>query len=121
MLVAGGEDAGHNPIFTAEIYDPATGLWTETANLTASREEHTANLLPNGSVLAVGGIGVPFSTLASAEYFGVGLWHAISRGLHTARTEHTATTLLDGSVLVAGGIDANDKVLKTAERFSRSQ
>ncbi len=57
VLVVGGGQSGSygSPIFTAEIYDPATGVWTEMAAQTAPRIYHsTAVLLPDGRVLSAG-------------------------------------------------------------------
>jgi len=38
-----------------ETYDPATGVWTHSGYLLDRRYSHTANLLPDGRVLVVGG------------------------------------------------------------------
>src|SRR5438552_17413809 len=54
VLVAGGNGGGGN---VAELYDPATGLWTLTGALSISHLDHTATLLPNGKVLVAGGYG----------------------------------------------------------------
>jgi N-acetylneuraminic acid mutarotase len=43
---------------TAEIYNPATGAFSATGSMTTARDEHIAVRLPNGRVLAAGGLGV---------------------------------------------------------------
>src|SRR5450759_2287318 len=68
VLVAGGLD-NTNPIASAELYDPARGIWTPTGSLGAARDHHTATLLPNGKVLAAGGIDSTSNPLASAELY----------------------------------------------------
>lgn len=48
---------GRNPGFTADtvIYDAASGSWTAGAPMNRSRYQHTADLLPTGQVLVIGG------------------------------------------------------------------
>jgi hypothetical protein len=56
VLVAGG--IGYfNSLFptTAELYDPVTGTWSPTLPLVSGRRDDFAALLPNGTVLVVGG------------------------------------------------------------------
>jgi hypothetical protein len=66
VLVAGGSSQA-----TAELYDPATGLWTDTGSLNQARNYHTATLLPDGTVLAAGGqFGGGVNWLASCELYG---------------------------------------------------
>ena len=63
VLVAGGFDITEPPgiggspeiVATAELYDPSSGTWSATGSMSTSRRDHTATLLPDGTVLVVGG------------------------------------------------------------------
>ena len=56
VLLAGGDIAdGDGGSGIAERYDPATGAFSRTGNMTVGREQHTETLLPDGSVLFAGG------------------------------------------------------------------
>ena len=70
VLVAAGQIFASWPLITlnsAELYDPATGTWSVTANLGTPRRAHTATLLPNGKVLVAGGDNE--GALAAAELY----------------------------------------------------
>ncbi len=62
LLVAGGyADAGQfdvRPSRRTEIYDPSTTIWAAGPELAEPRRNHSATLMPDGSVLLFGGIGV---------------------------------------------------------------
>ena len=55
VLVAGGNDGTEQPLASAELYDPTTGVFTYTDNLTTPYYYPSAVLLNNGNVLIVGG------------------------------------------------------------------
>src|ERR1051325_3191108 len=69
ILLAGG--TGNDPLAgvldTAEIYDSRTNRWSVAPPLTTARSMHTASLLGNGSVLAVGGFDAGLLPAATAE------------------------------------------------------
>jgi hypothetical protein len=104
VLVAGGTDL-FGAFASAELYDPARGIWTATGSLVTGRSGHTATLLPNGKVLVAGGTDLNIGALASAELYdpASGTWTATG-SLGTARYYHTATLLPNGKVLVVGRI-----------------
>jgi N-acetylneuraminic acid mutarotase len=75
VLAAGGF-VGVYPVdhslSSAELYDPATGVWTTTGSMNTSRGFHTATLLPNGQVVVAGGFsgsGRTFTLLTNAELY----------------------------------------------------
>jgi N-acetylneuraminic acid mutarotase len=93
-------------ITTAEA--GTSGVWSAAANLITGREEHTATLLQNGTVLVTGGTDGRDKALASAELYDprTNRWKSAGT-MATTRLDHTATLLRNGKVLVVGGLDAS--------------
>src|SRR5947207_6731496 len=94
------------------------GTWAVTGRLNVTRNRHTATLLPNGKVLAAGGVNnnlgsgrIIYTTLKSAELYdpATGTWSYMGN-LMQPREFHAATLLQDGQVLVAGGFDFQDSI-----------
>jgi hypothetical protein len=81
-----------------------TNAWVLTGSMSTVRMNHTATLLPNGTVLVVGGGPGVLSSTNSAEIYNAasGAWTPTG-SLTSARTDHTATLLPGGKVLVTGG------------------
>jgi N-acetylneuraminic acid mutarotase len=115
VLVAGGcLDADCGTVFSsAELYDPATNMWTATSSMTMARAYHTATLLTDGRVLVTGG-----EDRSSAELYSPDIrrWTATS-SMASDRHSQTATLLSDGQVLVVGGLDDDNTALSSAELY----
>jgi len=102
VLFAGGlSTSGY--LSGAELYDPASGFWTNTGSMATPRSSHTATLLTNGQVLVAGGANTS-GDLASAELYNpvTGTW-TTSGSMSAKRIGFTATLLPNGQVLVAAG------------------
>ena len=96
-----------SPDGSAELFDPATALFSLTGSMITPRYGATFTLLSSGKVLAVGGFGPGDSSLPrlnSAELYEplTGTFGATGN-MVDARVLHTATLLKDGKVLIAGG------------------
>ncbi len=112
VLVCGGKPirtSVNEPSERAELYDPATDVWTELAPMAVPRAEHSATLLDDGRVLIAGGQTDNFGgETALTELYTEGLGFSAGPDLPdagdaTSRWGHTATKLADGRVLLAGG------------------
>jgi hypothetical protein len=109
VLVAGGgefnmssDGESNPPLKSAELWDPATGQWTKTGDMTEPRGFQTATLLQDGKVLMAGGSESTNGT--TAELYDPGSRAFAATGsLQHARLFHTATLLNDGKVLIVGG------------------
>jgi hypothetical protein len=112
VLIAGGYgfDGQNYYLFnSAELYDPSTGLWIMTGNMSAIRYGHTASILTNGNVLVAGGYtfdGQNYYLFNSTELYdpSTGLWTRTG-SMTAGRYLHTASVLANGKVLVAGGLN----------------
>jgi Galactose oxidase, central domain len=134
VLIAGGRSATSSlgsTLRTAELYDPATGKFTSTGAMKATRARQSATLLASGplagNVLIAGGTSDESGgDVATAELYDpvAGQFTATGR-MGTPRENHSATFLspsvvsgaLAGNVLVAGGADASAPS-DTAEVFN---
>merc|ERR1711969_499099 len=71
VLVAGGKTAlePDSALKTAELWDPATGAWSDLPPMEHKRAAFTCCVLPSGRVAAVGGVGTDGRNRNDAEVF----------------------------------------------------
>jgi hypothetical protein len=105
VLLAGGEHEDLGYFAQAELYDPTSGTFGAIGNMTRNRDDQTATLLRDGTVLLAGAqYGGP---VASSElYLAATQTFIPTADMNTPRFFHTATLLMDGIVLIAGGYTA---------------
>ena len=117
VLVVGGDtgdlkrnDAWYGPLGTAELWDPASGLFQAAGAMQTVRSGHQAARLGDGTVMVIGG-----SAVRTKDFVDVGLrtteiWDPASGSFHEGpsmsegRRAFTLTELPDGSALVVGGV-----------------
>ena len=101
VLVGGGNQSDTRG--TAELFDPATGRWASTGDLTAPHAGPlSAITLPDGRVLITGGFTA--DTQSSETYDPrTGTWTSAGRMPVGLIDEQSGILLADGTVLVAGG------------------
>ena len=111
VLIAGG-GSGDHPSQTVyrstEVYDPATGKFTRTGEMTERRHKHAAILLPSGVVLVAGGSDNRDwrGEYSSSEIYdpATGAFHATG-SMSTSRFKllEALVLLKSGKALIAGG------------------
>jgi len=122
LVAAGIGQVGGGPgvLAEAELYDPATGSFSQTlGHLANSRQWHTASLLADGKVLVAGGMLDNAGTAtATAELFDPAnqMFTATTGSMTAAREFHTVTVLSNGTVLLTGG-DGGAGPLASAELY----
>jgi len=99
---------------TAEIYNSGSGTWTQVGDMSTGRTEHTATLLPDGTVMVCGGIS---DTLPSDLYNPATQTFSTVGGVLHPRQRHVSLRLtnpawgsLVGKVLAIGGASTGNSV-----------
>ncbi|HKE31720.1 MAG TPA: kelch repeat-containing protein, partial [Candidatus Angelobacter sp.] len=117
VLIAGGGDRD-GALASAELFDPATGSFSETGSMRTPRAGHEATLLNNGKVLITGGMSERNNIQASAElYDPLTRRFAPAGEMKIARESHRATLLNNGKVLITGGLSPSWPEQRLAEIY----
>ena len=132
VLIAGGAANGGESN-SAEVYDPATGIFSPVGPMGYAHESPAAVLLRTGRVLVTGGpLGTVLKRDRSAELFDASTGKfSVTGFMKVARTDQGTALLADGRVLFAGGartllakdsqgflLPGNDIVLASAELYN---
>lgn len=96
VLISGGS-AGTG-ISNAEIYDPATNTWSPAGTMNAPRYLHKLAVLPNGKVLAAGGL-----TADASEVYDLATGTWTPTGPLGVRRYVESVVLVNGSAMIIGG------------------
>jgi hypothetical protein len=140
VLVIGGEDNFGNPLNSAELFHPATGLFYTACNMTVARREPlSSNILKNGGNSLAGDIIVMGGEFAKKTAKGktiTGHWKTTElydpvTGMFTAgppmkgcAEDTNQVQLTDGRILIAGGergtLIGTETAIKTAQTFNPS-
>ena len=122
VLVAGGSSKFTTNPAIAELYNPSTGKWSETATQSIASTAHTATLLPNGMVLVAGG-NDGISSISDAEpCIILALEHGwLLACYNSERDSHTATLLPSGQILITGGRYSSNNPIQLPPPFFPAQ
>jgi hypothetical protein len=107
VLIAGGVDAGGAPVAAAELFKPLSEEIAPTFSppMKFPRHHHVATLMPDGSVLVIGGLDAAGKPVHTLELFSVdgGFTPVGDLPMGAGVVEFAATTLPDGRILLTGG------------------
>lgn len=106
VLIAGGMRRNQDFYKSAELFDPASGRFQPTGDMSIGRVGQIAILLRSGKVLIAGGW-IGHGPTDSAEFYdpATGKFAVLPGKMTSKRGRPSATLLPDGNVLIAGGGD----------------
>jgi len=97
---------------SAEIYDPETGLFTETYEMNNKRLYGTGSLLPDGRVLLAGGYDTTDARATKTTEIYSPMTGKFVNGpdMVEPKYDFTATALNNGTILLVGGWNSNNSM-----------
>lgn len=115
VLHAGGADTDGRTN-TCQLFDPATGQWTYTGEMSYPRSALISLTLSNGKVLVVGG---QAGNAIPAEVYdqATGQW-TLTDSPVPVRSGHTLTLLGNGQVLIAGGAGSSSGGIQASHLYT---
>lgn len=122
-LFVGGEPSSvaAATVFTKSSSEASSAkLPPVSAALIHPRSAHTATVLPDGTVLILGGVDANGTTVTAAEILDPvsGEITVVGDSGLIPRSHHAATLLTDGYVLITGGVSSEGKALQDAELWN---
>jgi len=124
VLLAGGINLLSSALDTAEIFDPATGIFKKlSTSMSTPRDGAVAVTLADGRVLIAGGRNSEFAPLSSAELYDpqTESFRLTKSSMKDARYLPEAALLPDGKVLIVGGVDPSGSSLSSSEIYDPVQ
>ncbi|HET9624019.1 MAG TPA: hypothetical protein VFP84_21755 [Kofleriaceae bacterium] len=109
VLIVGGKDGNGQPIATAELFKPLSDSLASTTTfnhrLVTARYDHLAVLLPDESVLVIGGVDRSGNTVRTLERFTIdaSFFPVADLPADAGLIDAVATPLPDGRILLTGG------------------
>jgi hypothetical protein len=118
LVAIGGVDSSGHVLSTVEIYNEATGTWSEGAPMPTPRAFLSVVGGVDGYIYAIGGSDSTGKSLATVEKYNpsTNSWSAAA-SLNTARSHLGAVLGPLDVIYVTGGIDVNGNYLKSSEIF----
>lgn len=109
----------------SQSYDPAADKWSDSPMKMVTTSLNSASLLPDGDVLAAGGVKGVTATGASEIFArnvagGQGAWRPAGV-MAQGRFLHTATVLKSGAVLVVGGTTVVSRSISPSARLASAE
>ena len=107
VLIAGGLDETGKPVAASELFKPLSEELSANFMfpMKVPRSRHAATLMPDGSVLFIGGLDALGQPVRTLELFSVDAGFALTSELPMGAgvVDFAATTLPDGRILLTGG------------------
>jgi len=129
VLITGGTDDGYRSLKTTEIFLPSTGEWSEGPDMMENRQRHSAEGLPDGRLIIIGGYEGGGHPSLLADYSGQGnrsfstteifdpdtSTFSIGPSLISGRFWQRSIQLRSGDILVIGGLSVEGGALGKCE------